>query len=198
MRLQNKVILLTDVTLEKGYKLSKLLLENGAKLAFTTTKAEEGAAIVKKLKEELGSITDVIYIPCDFNDTQSVKFVAHEIIDNFGRVDVLINSLEGYIKETKIMLTRENEKKLIEATKYIAELMVEQGCGNIVNSIYEVELDEKANFDLKEYVENTASVLAINNIRINTVIRNAECSNKESILMLISDGSKAMDNLIIE
>ena len=197
MRLQNKVVLLTEVNFEKGYELAKLILENGARLAVTVRDKEEGIKFITKLKRELGFGTDVVFLKCDMIDTESIKNMAYEVIDHFGRVDVLINSLVGYMKNEKIILTRENEDKLSETIKYISELMVEQNYGNIINLVNISDNDIKMNFDLREYIENLSKSLLVNNIRINTVMSSIEKNNKESIIMLASDESKAMNNEFI-
>ena len=134
---EEKVVILTGGSSQFGIETARLLLEQGAKVVFMGRRAERLHAVQEMLQ------TDRL-LTIEANTSMSIDWrrVAETTIDQFGRIDVLINNHGAVIQVDPI------EKMTDEAIQEVCELnliatikgcrtvlpvMKQQGTGHIIN-----------------------------------------------------------------
>jgi NAD(P)-dependent dehydrogenase (short-subunit alcohol dehydrogenase family) len=128
--IEDKVVLITGVSSGIGRETAQLLAERGARVFGTVRDLGRADPIAK-----------VELVPMDVTDDKSVKDGAESVLENAGRIDILINnagySIAGGLEETSI----EEARQLFE-TNFFGALRVIQavlpsmrrhGYGRIVN-----------------------------------------------------------------
>lgn len=91
--LQDKVIVVTGGGSGLGKAMSQYFLELGAKVAITSRDFEKLKATASELEIETGGIC--FPIPCDVRHYDQVTKMHQEVIEKFGKVDVLLNNAAG-------------------------------------------------------------------------------------------------------
>ena len=90
MKLEDKVIIVTGASRGIGQEIAFLLAENGAKIVVNHSNSEKDAeATVAKIKNNDGN---AIAIKADVSDRNQVTQLFDQTIEEFGKVDVLINN----------------------------------------------------------------------------------------------------------
>jgi NAD(P)-dependent dehydrogenase (short-subunit alcohol dehydrogenase family) len=141
--LAGKVILLTGGTRNYGRIFCRALAEAGATVAVTSRSVERAEAVAAPLREEGHQVHG---LALDQASDDSLEAAVSEIMDRWGRVDVLVNSAR-YIPQMpsteidRAELLRSfdiNCVGLVLITRRVAEIMREQGGGSIITigSIY--------------------------------------------------------------
>src|SRR5215471_7823625 len=84
----NKVVLITGASSGIGRGLAVELARRGAKLGMVARRRE----LLEQLASEIGSKEprDVLLLPADVSDQQSMRDAAERLLAAFGRIDVLI------------------------------------------------------------------------------------------------------------
>jgi meso-butanediol dehydrogenase/(S,S)-butanediol dehydrogenase/diacetyl reductase len=138
MRLSNKVALLIGAGKNYGQAIASALAREGADVAvadFHQGSAKETA----KLVEEQGRKSLAIMV--DPRSADQVETMIHQVVDKFGKIDVLICNL-SIVTSAQIVDTGEedwdlnmdfNAKGVFICCRGVAKQMVEQGSGRIVN-----------------------------------------------------------------
>ncbi|MEH7547479.1 MULTISPECIES: SDR family NAD(P)-dependent oxidoreductase [Bacillaceae] len=143
MELRNKVSWVTGAAGGIGQALSEKLAQKGNHLVLSDTNVEG----LNKLSQYLRKFDiDVLALPMDVSDLQSVSDAREKIKERFGRVDILVNNagispkgLNGAIPFKDITLEDWNKVIAINLTgpflcsQVALEMMVEQGQGAVVN-----------------------------------------------------------------
>lgn len=86
-----KTVLVTGGATGIGFAISKQLLELGARVYIASRKAEK----LQQAAEILNELGPCTYMACDIRDTAQVKALAYRIMDETGRLDILINNAGG-------------------------------------------------------------------------------------------------------
>lgn len=91
--LQNKVIIVTGGGSGLGKAMTTYFLELGAKVAITSRDIEK----LKNTAEELTAQTGGICLPvaCDVRQYDQVENMLNEVLNAFGKVDILVNNAAG-------------------------------------------------------------------------------------------------------
>ena len=91
--LQNKVIIVTGGGSGLGKAMTTYFLELGAKVAITSRNLEK----LKNTAEELTAQTGGICLPvaCDVRQYDQVENMLNEVLNAFGKVDILVNNAAG-------------------------------------------------------------------------------------------------------
>lgn len=91
--LQNKVIIVTGGGSGLGKAMTTYFLELGAKVAITSRNLEK----LKNTAEELTAQTSGICLPvaCDVRQYDQVENMLNEVLNAFGKVDILVNNAAG-------------------------------------------------------------------------------------------------------
>jgi dehydrogenase/reductase SDR family member 7B len=136
---QNKVVWITGASAGIGEALAKAFAEQGAKLILSARRIEELERVKKSLnlKDE-----NVLILPLDLADTSQIDALTKQIINTFGRIDILVNnggiSQRSLTKDTPINIDRKimevNFFGNVAVTKSVLPYMLKQKSGHIVTT----------------------------------------------------------------
>ncbi|MES2592326.1 MAG: SDR family oxidoreductase [Bacteroidota bacterium] len=134
---QNKVIWITGASSGIGEALAKAFALEGAKLILSSRRYEE----LERVKATLNlADSDVFILPLDLADTTKTEFLAKQVIDRFGRIDILVNnggiSQRSMAKDTPLEIDRRvmeiNFFGTVALTKSVLPYMLKHKNGYIV------------------------------------------------------------------
>ncbi len=188
MRLKDRVALITGGAAGIGKATAKRFIEEGAKVVICDVNQEAGEATV----QELGP--DAAFYHVDVTDRQAVQAWVDNVVDKYGRVDVLVNNA-GILRDNQLVKVKDGElvkqmpeadfdlvvavnlKGVFNCTQAVAPYMIKQGGGVILNASSVVGLD--GNFGQTNYVATKSGVIGMTkvwarelgryNIRVNAV-----------------------------
>ncbi len=137
-RLRGKVALITGGGSGIGEASAKLFADEGATVAIAELNMEGAARVAGEIREAGGSamVTSV-----DVTDNDSCAATVDAVVDEFGRVDVLVNSAGVGARRASDMTYEErwqfvidvNLKGTVLMARHTVEQMKEQGSGAVVN-----------------------------------------------------------------
>jgi NAD(P)-dependent dehydrogenase (short-subunit alcohol dehydrogenase family) len=141
MEFQGKVAIVTGVSSDGqiGQAVAQAFAKEGARLAISARREEKLTARANEIKT-LGA--EVIAIPCDLTDEAAVNDLVRQVLDTYGKVDILVNLAGGltrYKSATDHTLedwTNELNNNLLTAflcSRAVFEPMKAGGGGSIVN-----------------------------------------------------------------
>ncbi len=139
MSLEGKVALITGGTGALGGAVTRAFAERGARIAVTyRTEAE-----AQNCRSLLGTRADaVMFIQTDVVVEAEVQRLAGTLVDRFGRIDILLNLVGGYVGDLPVAELPEatwnrmlevNLKSAFLCAKHIVPSMQRAGGGCIVN-----------------------------------------------------------------
>ena len=138
MDYQNKIIVITGASSGIGEAAAIEFAKKGATLVLVSRKEEKLREVEKKLSKFDSKIH---VIPCDVSNKSDVNEMSQQVIEKFGRVDVLVNNagfaIYGSVKDLSIediesqMAT--NYFGMVYCIKNFLPTMIEQNSGHIVN-----------------------------------------------------------------
>ena len=188
MRLKDRVTLITGGAAGIGKATARRFVEAGATVVICDVNQEAGEATV----QELGP--NVVFYLVDVTDRQAVQAWVDDVVDKYGRVDVLVNNA-GILRDNQLVKVKDgklvkqmpeadfdlviavNLKGVFNCTQAVAPYMIKQGSGVILNASSVVGLD--GNFGQTNYVATKAGVIGMTkvwarelgryNIRVNAV-----------------------------
>lgn len=135
----NQVVLITGATGALGHVVARQFQAAGARLALTSGSAET----LQQLFADL--VLDPQHLvsgAVDVTNPASVEALVQQVIDQFGRVDVLVNTVGGYRAGTPVHQTpveawdfmmNLNARSVFVMCRAVVPVMLEQGGGKIVN-----------------------------------------------------------------
>lgn len=134
-----KVALVTGASRGIGKAIAKELAQNGASVIINYSKDDEGANSTLKEIRELGGYTKVIKKDISIKD--QCEELIKEIIETFGKIDILINNAAKSEVGLFMDVDDKSFEKLINTnllapmylSKYALNYMISKGCGNIIN-----------------------------------------------------------------
>lgn len=137
--LEGKVAVITGAARGIGKSIALKFAEQGADVAFTDLKLDEHT---KALEKELaGFDVKAKGFASDASNFEDAQKVMDEIVEEFGRVDALINNA-GITRDTLLMRMSEDQwdlvlnvnlKSVFNMTKAVQKTMLKQRSGSIVN-----------------------------------------------------------------
>lgn len=137
--LSDKSVLITGASRGIGRAIALEMAKNGAKVAVNYAGNEAKAQEVVEEIRELGG--QAIKIQADVSNETEVKAMVSEVIDSFGRLDVLVNNA-GITRDNLLMRMKESEfdevintnlKGVFLSTKVVTRQMMKQRSGRIIN-----------------------------------------------------------------
>ena len=137
--LEGKVAVITGAARGIGKSIALKFAANGADVAFTDLAYDDNAQKLEKELEAFGvKAKGYASNAADFEDTQKVVAL---IVNDFGRIDALINNA-GITRDSLLMRMTEqqwdmvinvNLKSIFNFTKAVQAIMLKQRSGSIVN-----------------------------------------------------------------
>lgn len=137
--LSDKSVLITGASRGIGRAIALEMAKNGAKVAVNYAGNEAKAQEVVEEIRELGG--EAIKIQADVSKETEVKAMINQVIDSFGRLDVLVNNA-GITRDNLLMRMKESEfdevintnlKGVFLSTKVVTRQMMKQRSGRIIN-----------------------------------------------------------------
>ena len=137
-RLQGKVAFITGGGSGIGEASAKLFADEGATVAIADLNAQGAQRVAGEIRATGGS---AIATMVDVTDNDSCATAVDAVVDEFGRVDVLVNSagvgsrraLDMTYEERWQFVIDVNLKGTVLMTRHAVEQMKEQGSGAVVN-----------------------------------------------------------------
>lgn len=183
MRMENRVALVTGASRGIGRAIAIRLAKEGADLVLSYASSSEAAESVKIECEALGS--RVILVRADVSVSEDVDALFDAAVNEFGRVDILINNA-GITKDNIILRMKEEEFDAVIDTnlkgtflcmKKASKLMLKARYGRIVNISSIVGLrgnPGQSNYSASKagvigLTKSLAKELAAKNITVNAV-----------------------------
>lgn len=143
--IKDLVMVITGGTGVLGTSMTEYLADQGAKMVVLGRNKEKGDTIVNNIKEKGG---EAMFLQTDVNDMDALDKNAAEVLEKYGRVDVLINGAGGNMPGATIGPDKTIFDLDINAFKTVVDLnlfgtvlptiaftkvMTQQKYGNIVN-----------------------------------------------------------------
>ena len=183
MRMENRVALVTGASRGIGRAIAIRLAKEGADLVLSYASSSEAAESVKAECEAFGS--RVILVRADVSVSEDVDALFDAAVNEFGRVDILINNA-GITKDNIILRMKEEEFDAVIDTnlkgtflcmKKASKLMLKARYGRIVNISSIVGLrgnPGQSNYSASKagvigLTKSLAKELAAKNITVNAV-----------------------------
>jgi len=139
MRLQGKVALVTGAGRGIGKAIALRLGGEGADVAVNYSRSREAAEQVVREIRQKGR--EAIAVQADVSDPASVKSMVDAVMDEFGRIDVLVNNAGVLRRQTFLDMALEdwdwtlgtNLRGTFIVSQCVARVMKDRGTGNIIN-----------------------------------------------------------------
>ncbi len=184
MSLEGKVALITGGTGALGHAVTGAFAEAGARLA-VPYRAEAEAENSHKL---LGARADAVtFLKADVTAEAEVQRLVSTLVDRFGRIDILLNLVGGYIGDLPVAdlpeaawdrMLQINLKSAFLCSKHVVPIMRRRGGGRIVNISSRAALKvfpgisayAAAKAGLLAFTEALASEVLKDNITVNAIL----------------------------
>ena len=88
--LSGRTAIVTGCSTGLGVQMAKALANQGANIVALARRQDKIEAVAKEIKEQFG--VDTLAVKCDITDTEAVKAAVKQVLDRFGRIDILINN----------------------------------------------------------------------------------------------------------
>jgi acetoacetyl-CoA reductase len=136
---EDRVALVTGGTRGIGAAITQMLCENGAAVAAGYSRGQESAQRFKDQMTAKGAKVSIHQGRVD--DADDCSRVFKEVLDQFGRLDYLVNNAGITIDKTVRKMTVDDWRQVLnvnlsgafQMTKAVLEHMIERGSGRIVN-----------------------------------------------------------------
>ncbi len=138
MRFQDQVVLITGASTGIGWATSRAFFQEGARVALVARNEET----LRQRFQELGSdASRVALFPADVADGQRAQEVVQAVLDQWGRVDVLVNNAGIAIDKLLLRLGPEEWQRVLDVnltgmyhfSRAVLRPMLKQRQGVIIN-----------------------------------------------------------------
>jgi NAD(P)-dependent dehydrogenase (short-subunit alcohol dehydrogenase family) len=135
-RLADKVALITGAGRGIGRAIAERFVADGAVVALTQRSQEEGRAAADQLGHDAAA-----FFPCDVRDPAAVRRLVAQVLERFGRIDVLCNnagigllrSVEHTSDAEYDLVMDTNVRSAFVCSREVVPHMLAAGVGSIVN-----------------------------------------------------------------
>jgi NAD(P)-dependent dehydrogenase (short-subunit alcohol dehydrogenase family) len=139
IELKDKIVLISGGTGGLGTHVTRAFLDANAIVFVSYTKEE----YFKDLKKRLQSGTERLFgVKNDILDDKDVKQMVSTVVEKTGRIDVLINLVGGFLADTSVIHTSDeqwdnmlalNLKSAVNACRNVLPVMMKRKTGRIIN-----------------------------------------------------------------
>jgi len=137
--LERKVALISGGNRGLGYEIAKALGEAGASLAIAARDSQRNKDAIEKLREIGGG--KCVGLTCDVTDEKQVSETVEKTVDEYGRIDILINSaginIRGLIEKLDLEEFRQVQEVNVTGTwlmcRAAAPFMKKNNYGRVIN-----------------------------------------------------------------
>lgn len=181
---EGKVVVVTGGTRGIGFATVRKFLQNKAKVVLFGSRLETVEEAINKLRAENASY-EVMGLYPDISDLKAVEDAMKKVVEEYGRIDVLINNAGISARESIYDYTEENFDKIIDlnikgvfnCSRAVVSYMKEQGGGVILNTSSMVSIYGQAagcgyptsKFAVNGMTKSLARELGKDHIRVNAV-----------------------------
>lgn len=138
-KLDGKVALITGGAQGLGLVMAEALAGAGARIALTSRDRGKAAEAAQSITDATG--VSAIGITADVTDTPQVNDMVQKVIDEFGRIDILINNaginirkpIEQFADEDWDAVQNTNLKAPFLCSRAVAKQMKQQRYGRVIN-----------------------------------------------------------------
>lgn len=139
MSFQGRVALVTGGSRGIGAATAKILAYRGARVAVSARTVSELEQVVMEIRKEGGQ---GLSVQCDVTNDEQVKYMIKRVVEEWGRLDILINNAGTGAPERSVEETSSedwdqsiiiNLKSAFLCVRASAPIMKKQGYGRIVN-----------------------------------------------------------------
>ena len=184
MKLNGKVAIITGGSRGIGFATAKRFLEEGAAVVITASSEASAAKGAEKLRSlfpegRIGGIAP------DLSSLSSLQEAFNKVKEEYGRIDILVNNAGAsdstpflsYTEELFDKLMNLNVKGVFNASRAVADIMVEQGSGVILSTSSMVSISGQpsgiayptSKFAVNGFTISLARELGPKGIRVNAV-----------------------------
>ena len=180
LQLENKVAIITGASRGIGKSIASKLLSYGCKVVLLSRKLED----LEKVKNDFKS-ENIKCFECDITNINQFKDVVHEVVNTWGKLDILINNA-GITKDKLLLRMNESDwdnvinvnlKGCYNTIKVASNFMIRKKYGKIVNIssvIGQIGNSGQSNYAAsKSAIEGLTRTLAVEfgsrNINVNCV-----------------------------
>jgi len=220
--IRDRVIVVTGGAGVLGRAICVYLARQGAKMVILERHQENGMALADQIRSEGG---EALFLVSDVLNREQLEQNRMEILQAYGKIDVLINAAGGNMPgatippdKTVFDLQLEDFRKVVDLnlfgtvlpTTVFAKAMVENGAGNIINfssmsalrPLTRVAGYGAAKAAVANYTKYMAGELALKfgeNFRVNALVPGFFITEQNRTLLTNEDGSyTARGNTILE
>lgn len=179
---KGKVALITGAAKGLGRACALALAKGGAEIALGLRDVNSASDLESEIKSMGRS---VIRVQMDVSTVQEIQSAVEKVIDNFGKIDILVNNVGVApanaaldVTESDYDLTMNlNVKAMFFTSQMVAKHMIKQGGGRIINMSSQagtITLDDESVYCMSKaavnhMTKNLASEWARYNIQVNAV-----------------------------
>ncbi len=165
-RLHGKISIITGGGKGIGKATAAKFLEEGATVVIADFDESSGILTAKELSEK----GDIHFARTDISKEEDVQSLVKQVVGSYGRIDVCVNNA-GILKDQTLkkleadlfdQVIDVNLKGVFLCTKYVAEVMREQGSGVILNASSVVA--HYGNFGQTNYVAAKSGVIGMTRV----------------------------------
>lgn len=135
---KGKVVVVSGASSGLGRAMAMAFAKQGADLAITARRIERLEAIAEEIKE-MG--VDCIPVSCDVTVDDQIEAAAKEVLDHYGKVDVLVNCagsskggpVESMTNEAWDFTIATDLTSVFKVTRSYLPSMIEKGYGRVIN-----------------------------------------------------------------
>lgn len=140
MNIKGKIVFITGASSGIGMESAKAFAKEGCKLILTARRIDRIKILAAELLKEFG--TESLTLPLDVRKKEEVFTLFEKLPNDWKKIDILLNNagvgkglspLHGSDPEGWDEMIDTNVKGLLYVTKSVANLMIKNGSGHIIN-----------------------------------------------------------------